>query len=55
VRAHLDRLPAPETLRRLAAVLAHRDGELQDDLTLLLLEWSPADVLNLMPSLDPTT
>jgi serine phosphatase RsbU (regulator of sigma subunit) len=50
-RAHLDRLPAPETLRRLtAAVLAHQDGELQDDLTLLLVEWSTADVVNLMPS-----
>jgi serine phosphatase RsbU (regulator of sigma subunit) len=53
VRAHLDRLPAPETLRRLtAAVLAHHDGVLQDDLTLLLLQWSTADVLNLMPTLD---
>jgi serine phosphatase RsbU (regulator of sigma subunit) len=52
-RAHLDRLPAPETLRRLtAAVLTHQHGELQDDLTLLLLEWSSADVLNLMPSVN---
>jgi serine phosphatase RsbU (regulator of sigma subunit) len=52
-RAHLDRLPAPETLRRLtAAVLTHQQGELQDDLTLLLLEWSSADVLNLMPSVN---
>jgi serine phosphatase RsbU (regulator of sigma subunit) len=52
-KAHLDRLPAPETLRRLtAAVLAHHDGELQDDLTLLLLQWSTADVANLLPTLD---
>lgn len=55
-RAHLDGLPAPETLRRLTrAVLAHHDGALQDDLTLLLLEWSATDVLNLMPSLDAGT
>ena len=32
--------PAPETLRRLnAAVLAHQDGELQDDATVMLVEW----------------
>lgn len=40
-RAELDQLPAPETLRRLvAAVLAHQHGRLQDDATLLLLEWA---------------
>jgi serine phosphatase RsbU (regulator of sigma subunit) len=34
-------LSAPETLRRLAAaVLEHQGGELQDDATLLLVEWS---------------
>jgi serine phosphatase RsbU (regulator of sigma subunit) len=55
-RAHLDRLPAPETLRRLTkAVLAHQDGALQDDLTLLLLDWSTAEVSNLMPSLHATS
>ncbi|GAA1190441.1 PP2C family protein-serine/threonine phosphatase [Pseudonocardia alaniniphila] len=34
-------LPAPETLRRLAhAVREHRRGELRDDATLVLVEWS---------------
>jgi sigma-B regulation protein RsbU (phosphoserine phosphatase) len=34
-------LPAPETLRRLAhAVREHRRGELRDDATLMLVEWS---------------
>jgi serine phosphatase RsbU (regulator of sigma subunit) len=34
-------LPAPETLRRLAhAVREHRTGELRDDATLMLVEWS---------------
>ena len=34
-------LPAPETLRRLtAAVLAHQGGRLQDDATLVLVDWS---------------
>jgi hypothetical protein len=40
-RAELDRLPAPETLRRLAAaVLEHQGGLLQDDATLVMAEWS---------------
>jgi phosphoserine phosphatase RsbU/P len=34
-------LPAPETLRRLShAVREHRRGELRDDATLMLVEWS---------------
>ncbi|GGP82713.1 PP2C family protein-serine/threonine phosphatase [Saccharothrix coeruleofusca] len=34
-------LPPPETLRRVGhAVLEHQDGRLQDDATLVLLEWS---------------
>ncbi|MBY8854465.1 serine/threonine-protein phosphatase, partial [Saccharothrix sp. MB29] len=34
-------LPAAETLRRVVrAVLDHQDGRLQDDATLLLLEWT---------------
>ncbi|MBY8875940.1 serine/threonine-protein phosphatase [Micromonospora sp. PLK6-60] len=34
-------LPPPETLRRVShAVAAHRDGDLVDDATLVLLEWS---------------
>jgi len=37
-----DGLPAPETLRRLRhAVLAHQRGQLQDDATLVLVEWGP--------------
>lgn len=35
-------LPAPEVLRRLVmAVLDHQKGQLQDDASLLLAEWSP--------------
>ncbi|MDT7580528.1 MAG: hypothetical protein QOK35_1792 [Pseudonocardiales bacterium] len=41
LRAELAGLPAPETLRRLtAAVLAHQGGRLQDDATLVLVDWS---------------
>lgn len=40
-RAEMDRLSAPETLRRLAeAVLAHQGDQLQDDATLLMVDWS---------------
>jgi len=40
-RAELAGLPAPETLRRLTAtVLAHQGGQLQDDATLVLVDWS---------------
>jgi serine phosphatase RsbU (regulator of sigma subunit) len=32
--------PAPETMRRLMhAILAHQDGEMQDDATAMLVEW----------------
>jgi hypothetical protein len=49
-RAELDRLPAPETLRRLgSAVLAHQNGALQDDATLLLVDWSTAGHTRLFP------
>jgi serine phosphatase RsbU (regulator of sigma subunit) len=38
------RLPVAETLRRLShAVLDHQRGVLQDDATLLLLEWTRDD------------
>ncbi|HST66872.1 MAG TPA: PP2C family protein-serine/threonine phosphatase, partial [Mycobacteriales bacterium] len=41
VRASASGHSGPEVLRRLIqAVLAHQDGELQDDATLLLLEWA---------------
>jgi len=37
-----DRLPAPETLRRLShAVANHQAGAATDDATLLVIEWSP--------------
>ncbi|MBI0295812.1 serine/threonine-protein phosphatase [Streptomyces sp. PRKS01-29] len=40
IRQHADGLPVPETLRRLVrAVMAHHDGHLQDDATVLLCEW----------------
>ncbi len=34
--------PLPETVRRLSrAILNHQDGELQDDATVLLVQWTP--------------
>ena len=51
-RAELSGLPAPETLRRLtAAVLAHQGGRLQDDATLLLVDWSADASRDLFPVL----
>jgi sigma-B regulation protein RsbU (phosphoserine phosphatase) len=48
--AAADGLPAPETLRRLAhAVRRHRGGELQDDATLMLVEWSGSAAARLVP------
>jgi serine phosphatase RsbU (regulator of sigma subunit) len=39
-RAQSLRQPPPETLRRLiVAVLDHQQGALQDDATVLMLEW----------------
>ncbi len=44
-------LSAPETLRRLAlAVLEHQRGQLQDDATLLLAEWSSSGYLRMFPT-----
>jgi hypothetical protein len=52
-RAELARLPAPETLRRLSgAVLAHQAGQLQDDATLVLLDWSTDAHEDLFPTLE---
>ena len=49
-RAELSRLSAPETLRRLAsAVLAHQGGRLQDDATLLMVDWSADTHERLLP------
>ena len=43
-------LPAPETLRRVSrAVLDHQRGQLQDDATLLLLEWSSTAARRVLP------
>ncbi len=51
-RAELDGLPAPETLRRLgAAVLRHQHGRLQDDATLLMVDWSAATHTRLFPAI----
>ncbi|MEJ3653303.1 PP2C family protein-serine/threonine phosphatase [Actinomycetes bacterium KLBMP 9759] len=52
--AAADELSAPETLRRLAAaVLEHQGGRLQDDATLLLVDWSAEAHLRMMPALEP--
>jgi serine phosphatase RsbU (regulator of sigma subunit) len=49
-------LSAPEMLRRLVvAVLEHQDGQLQDDATLLLAEWSPQAYQRLYPTPPSTT
>jgi hypothetical protein len=51
-RASLAELSAPETLRRLAAaVLAHQGGRLQDDATLLMVDWSANAQHRMSPSL----
>ncbi|MGX7827341.1 PP2C family protein-serine/threonine phosphatase [Actinokineospora sp. 24-640] len=45
-------LPAPETLRRIThAVLEHQSGTLQDDATLMLVEWSTSAAARLLPRL----
>jgi hypothetical protein len=49
-RHHDAGLPAPETLRRIShAVLEHQHGRLQDDATLLLLEWTTTAPPDLLP------
>lgn len=51
-RASLAELSAPETLRRLAAaVLDHQGGRLQDDATLLMVDWSANGHRRMSPSL----
>jgi serine phosphatase RsbU (regulator of sigma subunit) len=43
IRRSADGLPVPETLRRLIrSVLEYHDGRLQDDATVLLVEWHGA-------------
>ena len=49
-RHEAGRQPAPETLRRLInAVLEHQQDMLQDDATVLLLEWA-GDPRALLPA-----
>lgn len=49
-RAELSRVSAPETLRRLAAaVLEHQGDQLQDDATLLMVDWSADAHERLLP------
>jgi phosphoserine phosphatase RsbU/P len=55
-RAAADHLPAPETLRRLTqAVREHRGGELRDDATLVLVQWSGSAAARLLPRAAPGT
>jgi serine phosphatase RsbU (regulator of sigma subunit) len=50
-RASKARLSAPETMRRLAAaVLSQQNGQLQDDATLLMVEWSTANHQRIFPT-----
>jgi Stage II sporulation protein E (SpoIIE) len=55
-RASLAELSAPETLRRLsAAVLDHQGGHLQDDATLLMVDWSANSHRRMSPQFDGST
>jgi serine phosphatase RsbU (regulator of sigma subunit) len=50
-RASKAHLSAPETMRRLAAaVLSQQNGQLQDDATLLMVEWSTANHQRIFPT-----
>ncbi|MEU7872516.1 PP2C family protein-serine/threonine phosphatase [Dactylosporangium sp. NPDC049140] len=54
-RALADRLPAPETMRRLVhAILTHQNDRLQDDATAVLVEWRPtaAPTADLLPRVE---
>ena len=45
------RLPAPETLRLvMRSVLEHQRGKLQDDATIVLVEWAPGGGAQLFPA-----
>ena len=49
-------LPTPETMRRVVrALLAHQQGQLSDDATMLLLEWRSGNENALLPSDPPQT
>jgi serine/threonine protein phosphatase PrpC len=52
VRNFAGGLPAPETMRRVVrALLEHQQGRLDDDATLLLLQWQVDDEERLLPQL----
>jgi hypothetical protein len=43
-------LPTPETMRRvIRSLLAHQQGQLADDATMLLAEWRTGRHTNLLP------
>jgi hypothetical protein len=47
-------LPTPETMRRVVqALLAHQQGQLSDDATMLLLEWRSGNEQALLPAAAP--
>ena len=47
-RCAADRLPAPETLRHIMqSILRHQHGKLQDDATLLIVQWASGGELQL--------
>ena len=47
-RCAADRLPAPETLRHIMhSILRHQHGKLQDDATLLIVQWASGSELRL--------
>jgi hypothetical protein len=47
IRRDADGLPAPETLRLLIrSILEHQEGQLQDDATVLVVEWKGAPTAN---------
>jgi serine phosphatase RsbU (regulator of sigma subunit) len=50
VRQEAAEQPAPETMRRLMhAILAHQQGELQDDATAMLIEWKSGAAHRITP------
>lgn len=52
VRNFAGGLPAPETMRRVVrALLEHQQGRLDDDATLLLVQWQVEDESRLLPQL----
>ena len=49
-RHSAEELPAPEVLRRVShAVLDHQHGRLDDDATLMIVEWAPGAGTKMVP------